>query len=294
MQKTSPVTQIHHTVTAANPSVWYVVGNVGGEEIGGSVLIMYDILHRKWTSAKELPWHRSWAAGIIIESSFALVGGYKNEKLTADVDQYNDETNTWTDSGFQLDPARFAHACCSVAGHHYCAGGWVEPHNDAYNPINRAAVACIPVVTYGLQTSIIIAGGRNLDNTASNVIQNWYPASNEIKQLTTMDAPREALGGAAAGDDIYLIGGGYGSGSTCVEIFNICTGTIRRGTSLLAKRYGCTATTINNGNVICVFGNLSTRDRSVDVMDIREGAWSSGVIIPNLPKAIGFCAFASR
>lgn len=272
---------------------WYTLG--GGLS---KSFQKYEVDLRLWSDEADLPWTRHEAGACIAANRLILFGGLKDGTYNnnSEIDDYGLLTETWQKSSIGLREGRCNLAVCSDGQDAYTIGGWnfddcsvVERYNPVSNRITELTHLTSPRYSSAavfVSNSIYVAGGSN-NRQWLDCIEKYDITASKWSPVGSLSAGRRDLAATLCGEDLYLAGGNT-TGSfavNTVEIFNIRTGQTRSApTDLQEARKICYATTIDNGNVICVLGSNSCK---VETYDVREGKWSNtGAIVPDMPKPV--------
>jgi hypothetical protein len=287
----------------------YVVGGKDGLENHTNNFFGYDILRRQWECLSALPWTRSAVGTCAVGNRLVVMGGWKNGDVgSADIDEYNVFGSKWVGSTAKLSVANWnLTACADDQGGVYATGG----HNSVLEKHFASPRVCSVMLKSDHfkrrdavsvfdknRNAIFVVGGRDFESTSEDFdsIVKYDISNNKCSQIGRMTTARSDLAVALVGDDLYMIGGfGDDKSLAVVEIFNLHTGkTCAAPSSMIRSRHGCNATTLDSSMLLCVLGGYGTWSAmsSVQTMDVREGKWLTGVIVPDMPHATCFFGFA--
>lgn len=267
---------------------WYVLG--GGESRRFQT---YDVSRRFWTVEADLPWTRHEAGAGVLANRLVVLGGRRDGTFNfTDIEEYDSSASEWLARPTALQEGRCNMAVCTNGQDAYAIGGLnydvssvVERFNAASNRVTTLTHLTSPrhsSAAVFAANSIYVAGGCSTEHWL-DCIEQYDVVANRWSQVARLSAGRRDLAATLSGDDLYLAGGIISAVSDAsvrtVEIFNIRTGQIRQARDLIFARGICFAATIDDGNVVCVLGEGT---RQVQTYDVREGRWSTGVMVPDM------------
>lgn len=225
-----------------------------------------------WQELSPIPTGRRGSAIATLGRKIYVIGGLIDSQRVGMVEEYNSETNTWTNCG---SPAP-GNACASmptnrsgastsiIDGKIYVIGGRSAPTTflstvEAYDPITNSWVEkrSMPTKRSGLTTTVI-------KNKIYAIGGDWYKDKVEVYHPTTdtwsskhpMPSPRESATASVAGNKIYLFGG-YNDGYVdTVDEYNPLTDTWQEKSPMPTKRSPASSSRIN-GKIYVIGGTLS-------------------------------------
>jgi N-acetylneuraminic acid mutarotase len=157
-------------------------------------------------------------------------------------------------------------------------------------PTPRAHVACAAV-----NGKIYVIGGW-VGSTATNVVEEYDPATNVWRSRTAMPTPRYTLGAAVANNMIYCIGGMNMSGSifSTIEVYDPVADTWAVKTPMPTARMGLGAGEVN-GKIYVVGGsNLSQALYVNEEFDPALNTWTSKASIPTRRYCLGCFSYGNK
>jgi DNA-binding CsgD family transcriptional regulator len=181
----------------------------------------------RWHTRAQMPTPRTDLAVVAYKGLVYAIGGISNDGVTAKVEVYDPQADTWTTRRSKPTAVGFVQAAV-LDDKIYVPGGIgneVQPQNvlEVYDPAQdrweRKASLPKPLGAYGLAVlddQLYLFGGRGKDGYVDTVYR-YDPQSDRWEELNPMAQPRGLLSAAALGNVIYVVGGYDGTTE-----FNTC------------------------------------------------------------------------
>jgi DNA-binding CsgD family transcriptional regulator/N-acetylneuraminic acid mutarotase len=262
-------------------------GNANGEEtdvIGGVFPTRAaGPAGSRWRSHAQMPTPRTDLALVAHEGLIYAIGGVSNEGVTAKVEVYDPQLDTWSTRRSKPTPVGFVSAA-DVEGRIYVPGGigaGVQPQDvlEVYDPARDVwetrAPMPEPLGAYGLAAldgQLYLFGGRGQQGYVASVYR-YDVHADRWEALDPMDQARGLLGAAALGDRIYVIGGydGVNEFNTC-EAYDPATGTWTPQIPMALRRGGLGMVAFRE-RLYVIGGGLTTYLAFNERYDPRVGVW---------------------
>lgn len=254
----------------------------------------------EWVQLTEMPTPRSEIDGVIYEGVIYVAGGFFNGNETSGAfEAYHVEEGRWEVLPDMPQPAHHP-AVAAADGNIYVSGGWYqfgeiqqnvsafwaysiedgEWFQKADMPYTRGAHRKIH---FDGAIYVITGAGPEPGDILRYDIENNSWDVLDVKLERTRDHAAITL----AGDHLFIISGrGAGTEQPRVDLFNLATYEFQRLPDIPTPRGGHTAEYVN-GRVYVVGGEVGGDNpyalASVEVYDIEQGEWLSGL---NLPYSI--------
>ena len=264
--------RIYHTATFLRSGKILVVG--GESNNGGtSSLEIYDTENGSWVNGQSLPNPRfGHTANLIGRESVLIAGGEDGENPTASTVVYNANTDTWTSSLDMLQP-RTKHASSILTDGRVIVVGGINSSGtlssaEIYDPVlqhwTSSGESLLPRIGHSvtaLKNGMILVVGGKIPIEKSN--QNSLllcENSNEAPPSAGVTKGYRCKDGAAA----------------LTEIYDPTNNSWKESSSLLAPRWGHTATLLEDGRVLVAGGtnNYSSVVES-EIFDPNTETWVS-------------------
>ena len=221
----------HHTAAIGVADIFlYVIGGFGtGFDDPRSSVYRYDITTDIWEERAPMTTARGGHAvtadacpGLTAACLYAIGGSDSSQRNVAQVEAYDDASNSWAAAADLPTPRDHLVAQHSGAvGYLYAIGGRRNVDfgqnldaNEEYDvdtdtwearaplPTARSGIACA-----FLRDSIYVFGGEGSGGTFDEN-EAYFPPLDSWETLAPMPTARHGLGAAVVGDAIYVIGGG--------------------------------------------------------------------------------------
>ncbi|HWK81712.1 MAG TPA: hypothetical protein VNP95_13155 [Thermomicrobiales bacterium] len=258
-----------------------------------------------WTSGPPLPSARSEFAGVFLDGSIVVAGGFGAESTVSRLDL---ASGVWSDLAPLPEPrhhlglAALDGAIYAIGGHDATHGAtdtaWrYDPEADAWSDLPplpqgpRGALGCA-----ALNGTIVAVGGSSgdLSGPATADVAAFDPATETWTLLPPMPTAREHLAVAAAGGILVAIGGRNGGQfdpamDTAVERYDPSTGDWRTGSPIPDGRSGMGVAVdvdVDAASIIVLGGEgregTNGLYNRVQRYEVAADAWSD---LPALPVA---------
>jgi len=157
-------------------------------------------------------------------------------------------------------------------------------------PTPRAHVACAAV-----NGKIYVIGGW-VGSTATNVVEEYDPATNAWRSRATMPTPRYTMGTAVANNKIYCIGGMDMSGSvfSAIEEYDPVADTWAVKTPMPTARIGPGAGEVGGKIYVAGGSNLSQALYVNEEFDPALNTWTSKASIPTRRYCLGCFSYGNK
>jgi hypothetical protein len=228
-----PAPRHHHSVTACNGKL-YVIGGYQTNPTYGippayATNYEYDSALESWQTMAPMPTPRAQHAAVEFEGRIYVMGGKNNSFVDiATSEVYDPATNTW--SSLPPMPTARDHITMAVVDSLiYVIGGRIGWTNldlvEAFAPNSNTwyTMPPLPTARSGLGSAVIngriyVTGGERFGGTNNKVfeeVEEFDPATNGWRQMTSMLSPRHGTEAVAVSDTVFVIGGavlaGYGA-----------------------------------------------------------------------------------
>jgi N-acetylneuraminic acid mutarotase len=221
----------HHTAATAVADIFlYVIGGFGTTfSDPQSTVYRYDTTRQTWEERAPMPTARGGHAvtadacpGLTSACLYAIGGSDQGQENVAEVEAYDDASNSWTAAADLPTPRDHLVAQHSGAvGYLYAIGGRRNVDfgenldaNEEYDVDTDtwAARAPLPTARSGIAAAfldgrIYVFGGEGSQGTFDEN-EAYDPQTDTWDTLEPMPTARHGLGAAVVGDTIYVIGGG--------------------------------------------------------------------------------------
>lgn len=164
-------------------------------------------------------------------------------------------------------------------------------------PATWQSLAPIPQATFGEAAgtlssgNIIVAGGVAWNGSSVEWLDSaeiYDPGSNTWTPTTDMPSPTALAGSAVSNGLFYVFGGGQGSETNALQIYNPSNASWTVGPSMPLSVQYVAGATLPNGDVMAIGGETSSGDISnVEAYDPSSSSWSSLAPLPVACQSVG-------
>ncbi|HSQ25842.1 MAG TPA: kelch repeat-containing protein [Anaerolineales bacterium] len=171
----------------------------------------------RWQSLTSLSPGRYGFASVVYESQIYVMGGETEQGLTASLQRYDPEKNSWMQLSDKPTPVKEI-AAAVLGGRIFVPGGRLASDSvtnilEIYDPRTESWEhgAPMPVALSGYALSafegkIYVFGGWSDDGVSQGVYE-YSPEQDQWNELPSMPTPRTFAGAAVSGRKIYVFGG---------------------------------------------------------------------------------------
>ena len=210
---------------------------IGGDTAAGVTadVLLYDPVSDRWSVGATKPIAVSNVAAATIADEILVPGGYDSDgQVRPEVEVYNAVQDAWHRTA-PMPEGRCAYALAVADGKLFLLGGWdgqryvsdvwaFDPREGRWDTLaplpsarGFAAAGCI-------DGRIFVVGGLDGVRELADTLV-YDPAAGDSgespwKLAAPLQQPRAGLGLTAAGRWLYAIGGGWGGGMTCNEVYD--------------------------------------------------------------------------
>jgi DNA-binding CsgD family transcriptional regulator len=234
-------------------------------------------------SRAQMPTPRTDLAVAAHEGLIYAIGGVSSEGVTAKVEVYDPQFDTWSTRRSKPTPVGFVSAAV-VEDEIYVPGGigaGVEPQDvlEVYDPAQdmweTRAPMPEPLGAYGLATfdgQLYLFGGRGRQGYVASVYR-YDVQADRWEELAPMVQARGLLGAAALGGRIYVVGGydGVNEFNTC-EAYDPAAGTWTPQAPMALRRGGLGMVAFRD-RLYAIGGGMTTYLAFNERYDPRVGVW---------------------
>ncbi len=211
-------------------SIGGIIGIVSSRRWWGSSqlsALVVDAEQARWLSRPAMPVARSRFAIAVYNGEIIAFGGQTGDGITARVDSYNPEQESWTERAAKPLPVIDAQAAV-IGGAIYIPGGITENGEpsalvEVYNPLldtwSQRAALPKPLAAYALATfegKLYLFGGWDGSQFIADVYA-YDPQTDQWSAQPAMPTARGYAGAAVSGGRIYVIGGQSAAGKVAVN-----------------------------------------------------------------------------
>jgi N-acetylneuraminic acid mutarotase len=245
-----------------------------------------------WRSLPDAPSARTEVVAVVVGAQAYVMGGYGADGGTVTtVEIFDTASGRW--GGGPALPLAVNHAmAAAVKDKVYLFGGYQSngaPSSAAFvlEPSGWRQVTAMPqprgaATAAVVDDTVYIAGGVGANGLAQEMLA-YSVSSDRWAMLPGPPTPREHLGGAGYGGQVYTVGGrlgGLDSNQVAFEAFDPKTGQWRQLPDLPTRRGGLSAAATASGWVVAVGGEAAQTFPEAEAFNVREGKWYS---LPDLP-----------
>ena len=260
-----------------------------------------------WAKKADMPTARWLLSTAVVNGKIYAIGGGGGWDNTAKIEEYDPETDTWSDKFFQLKRDSFASTNAVDSIIYIIEGQGVDGDEStvqAYNPVTNEYIkkSDLPTVRRFICASavngkIYIIGGGNEDWPSTKVyslVEEYDPVTDIWTKKSDMPTARWYFSTSVANGKIYAIGG-IGQGNvrlSLVEEYDPATDTWTKKANMSTARCYFTTTT-GNGRIYAIGGQtpdgkivstVEAYDPTTDTwmkktdMGIQRGGLSASVV----------------
>ncbi len=208
------------------------------ENIGNEALLPGEA--SRWFQRADLPVPRARSSAASVAGKIYLIAGETNQTATADVQEYDRTSNTWTTLD-QLKPTAVWNAAAST-----------------------------------ISGRIFVTGGNLSNGVATDKLEVFTPADRTWQMLAPMPKALSGHAMTAAGNKLYVFGGRTATGlSADTYIYDLATNSWRRGPPLPTPRSLAGSAALDN-KLYLVGGFDDGREvNTCEYLDLGIGEWKS-------------------
>jgi len=238
----------------------------------------------RWRTRAQMPTPRTGLAVLEYGGLIYAIGGVGNDGVTARVEIYDPEIDSWATGRPKLTAAGFVSAAV-IDGKIYVPGGTgsgQEPLDvlEIYDPERdrweAGASLPKPLAAYGLaelEGSLYLFGGLNGEGYADSILR-YDPEADEWEDLGSMEQARAFLGAASLGNRIYVVGGYDGETEfNTTEAYDPVTGTWTPLTPMAIGRGGLALVAVRD-NLYALGGGMESYLAFNELYRPRQNVWT--------------------
>lgn len=246
----------------------------------------WDARNASWSSLPAMSEGRQGGAGVALENSVYICGGYNSSGGLRTVERFDVRTRAW-EAAPPLLIERVAAAAVAVCGYVYVCGGMnpVTPAVERFRPGSGAWEAAPAMLqSRGGAAAVASSGllyvcggfcesGAGRQNLSS--VERLHPEANQWEAAPPMSEPRFRAAAVTIDGLLYLCGGETLTGYTnSVEFFNPVGATWSYGPSLTVRRFGASASSIGGciyvGGGSLMVSSIGSGLQTVERLDVNS------------------------
>ncbi len=203
----------------------YILGGAIDFPEATNTLYEYDVITGQWSQKAPMSKPRKNFAADLLHGKIYAFGGSEyytqnNQDELASVEVYDPETDTWTFAAEMPEP-RASHAVAVLNAKAYILGGsdWVDgsykniaeidvydPNLDSWERLNAKINTRFLLAASASSGKIYAIGGAGFEGS-SQLVEEFNPANNEIREVTSMPTGRSSMSAVNYHNAVYVIGG---------------------------------------------------------------------------------------
>jgi DNA-binding CsgD family transcriptional regulator/N-acetylneuraminic acid mutarotase len=238
----------------------------------------------RWHTRAQMPTPRTGLAVAAHENLVYAIGGVSSAGVTARVEVYDPEADSWTTRRSKPTPVGFISAV-EVGGKIYVPGGIGDERQpldilEVYDPVDDTWQARSPMPeplgAYGLahfDGKIYLFGGLNGQTYVASVYR-YDPETDRWETLQPMETARGFLSAASVKDRIYVVGGFDDvTEFNTLDAYDPATDTWTSLPSMILPRGGLAAVAVRE-HLYVIGGGMDSYMAFNERYDPRIGAWN--------------------
>jgi DNA-binding CsgD family transcriptional regulator len=238
----------------------------------------------RWRTRAQMPTPRTSLAVLEYGGLIYAIGGVGNDGVTARVEIYDPETDSWTTGRPKPTAAGFV-AAAVIDDKIYVPGGtgseqepldMLEIYDPGRDRWEAGASLPKPLAAYGLaelEGDLYLFGGLNGDGYADSILR-FDAEADEWEELGSMEPARAFLAAASLGNRIYVVGGYDGETEfNTTEAYDPVTGTWTPLTPMAMGRGGLALVAVRD-NLYALGGGMESYLAFNELYRPRQNVWT--------------------